>query len=375
MPIPSELLKEALSISLERIARIHWMFGDQFPTSGKTVTTYRLTANDNWVTGFWTGLLWLAYSATKNEELRSHAARLTKSFRERLDQNVHINHDLGFLYSLSARADWQLTGSQEAYQLALDAAERLSHRFRPRGSYIQAWGEPGEESQGGRIIVDTMMNLPLLFWATEKTGDIFYGEVARQHADTCARFIVRPDATTYHTYYFDQKTGAPIGPKTHQGFKDDSAWSRGQAWATFGFTAAAEWRPEEPYLEIARRTTDWFMANLPEDGVPYWDFRLTPDAPQYRDSSAGAIAAAGMLRLSRLLPASEGRIYYDHAVRLLESLSRHCLERDPEGQGLLRHASGFVFNGSYDCYLIYGDYYFLEALLMLDGKAPDFWGK
>lgn len=172
--------------------------------------------------------------------------------------------------------------------------------------------------------------------------------------------------------FLDQETGQPIGPRTHQGYSDDSLWARGQAWAVYGYALAAECLQETCLLEASRRAARRFVAELPPEGVPWWDLRLPDDAPHYYDSSAGAIAACGMLRLARLDEKSE---FHDLARALLENLVAHCLETEPQAQGLLRHGTYHAHKGwGVDAYFICGDYFFLEALLTLKGRAPDFWG-
>ncbi len=366
--------KPTLEAALERIRQHHRAFDNRFPTIGEG-SAYKLTENDHWLAGFWTGLLWLAYVATGDQDLRHHAEALLPSFQERLEKQVHINHDLGFLFTLSARAQWQVTGHRGARDLALRAARDLLQRFRPQGRYIQAWGAVGDPQEGGRMIVDTMMNLPLLFWATKETGDSKYQDAAHQHAETSLRYLLRTDGSTYHTFFLDQETGAPLGPRTHQGYADDSLWARGQAWAINGFALAAEWCREQRFLDAAARAASRFMAELPADLVPTWDLRLPEDASKYRDSSAGAIAASGMLRLAGLDFENKHGEFHHAAHTILSALVSHCLETKPEAQGLLRHGTYHAHKGwGVDAYFICGDYFFLEALLMLEGRAPDLWG-
>jgi unsaturated chondroitin disaccharide hydrolase len=229
--LSEELLMMAISIQddlhstlhtlFDRVRRDQAIFGDQYPTVGQG-KMYITGPNDNWLAGFWPGLLWLTYAGTNDETLKTDAAGRLISFEKRLDDMVHITHDLGFLYTLSARAQWQLTGADCARTLALRAASVLAARYRPVGSYIQAWDAIGSPENGGRIIIDTMMNIHLLFWASALTGDATYHDIARQHADTSAECLVRDDYSTYHTFFFDQETGEAIGPKTHQGYSDDS---------------------------------------------------------------------------------------------------------------------------------------------------------
>jgi unsaturated chondroitin disaccharide hydrolase len=372
-------LPSALAESLARIRRHHRAFGDQFPVVGKG-TRYELSENNHWLAGFWTGLLWLAYAATGDEDLRVHAESLLTTFRERLEQRVHITHDLGFLFGLSARAQWQLTGDERARDLALQAARELVQRYRPAGRYIQAWGDVGDPEEGGRAIIDTMMNLPLLFWAARETADLAYHQAAQEHARTTLRHLLRPDGASYHTFFFEQASGRPIGPRTHQGYADDSLWARGQAWAIYGFAVAADWCQEESLLDAARRAARRFMAELPPDGVPTWDLRLPADAPHYRDSSAGAIAAGGLLRLARLAAGAERDEFHQSALALLDALIANCFETRPEAQGLLRDGTYHAHKGwGVEAYFISGDYFFVEALLGLvstppERKSPDFWG-
>ena len=367
-------LESALAVSLARLRGGRRAFGGQFPTVGDG-SHYRLAANDNWLAGFWTGLLWLAYAATGEEGMRAQAESLLPTFRERLDSWVHITHDLGFLFTLSARAQWQLTGDEPARRLALLAAKELAKRFRLTGKYLQAWGQIGDPDEGGRAIIDTMMNLPLLFWASEQSGNPECHRLARQHAETSLRHLLRPDGASYHTFFFDRDTGEPVGPRTHQGYADDSLWARGQAWAIYGFALAAEWCREPSFLEAARRAARCFMSELPPDGVPTWDLRLPGDAPHYRDSSAGAIAACGMLRLARLADGRGDGDFHTWACKLLDALAVHCFETEPGAQGLLRHGTYHARKGlGVDAYFICGDYFFLEALLAVAGKAVDFWG-
>jgi len=381
-------LHEARARSLARIQRHHRALGAQFPTTGEG-TRYRLGANDNWLAGFWAGLLWLAYAATGRADLRAHAEALLPSFARRLEQRVHITHDLGFLYTLSARAQWQLAGDGAARDLALRAAADLLQRYRPAGGYVQAWGPLGDPDEGGRAIIDTMMNLPLLFWAGRETGDPAYTQAAACHADTSRHYLLRSDGASYHTFFFDQATGEPLGPRTHQGYADDSLWARGQGWAIYGFALAAEWTGEVEHLEAARRAARRFLAELPPEGVPTWDLRLPGDAPRYPDSSAGAITAGGLLRLARLEGEEGGTEVRAAALALLAALVAGCLEDEPEGQGLLRHGTYHAHKGlGVDAYFICGDYFFLEALLGVErgggpgtGLAPadpaavDFWGR
>ncbi|MEM7114633.1 MAG: glycoside hydrolase family 88 protein [Chloroflexota bacterium] len=345
-------------------------FNGRFPNSTDN-HTYKLNDNVNWLAAFWPGMLWLSYAVTGEAVFRETAVSLLPTFHDRLQKQVHISHDLGFLFTLSARAQWQLTGDETAKKLALVAAEQLLGRYRQPGNFIQAWGPVGEERRGGQIIGDTMMNVHLLFWASEQTGDPRYREAAYNHTQHSCQLLVREDGSSFHTYFFNQETGEPIEGRTHQGAGDDSCWARGQAWLIYGFALAAQWCDEPAFLEAARQTAVYFLSNLPPDKIPFWDFRLTARQPRYRDSSAAAIAICGLLRIAQLSNDSAMRA---EGEALLKALITHCFETDPAGQGLLKHGALHIPKGwTPDGYLIFGDYFFLEALLTVEGRNPDLW--
>jgi unsaturated chondroitin disaccharide hydrolase len=362
-------IQTVLEHALNRVKTNCSAYGLEFPTRGYPV--YETAPNNHWVAGFWPGMLWLAYYATQDPELRAKAEALFPSFTERLKKRVDMSHDLGFLYTLSARAAWLLTGNRMARDLGLRAAQELTKRFNPRGNYIQAWGKIGEESEAGRVIIDCMMNLPLLYWAAEETKDDVYCEVAHHHAASTLRYLVRQDGSTYHTFFFDPQSGQPIGGKTCQGCADESLWTRGQAWAIYGFALTAQWLDDADFLAAAQKIADRFLTESPVDSTPLWDLRLSADAPRYLDSSAGAIAACGLLRMAQLTGDGD---YHREAKTLIRTLSVECLEIEPNRQGLLKYGAQNVPEGHANDYLIYGDFFFLEALLMLTGQAPDFWG-
>ncbi len=371
----STLVDMTLQQAVESIRRNIPRFGDRYPHNGDGLT-YILTDNDHWMTSFWTGQLWLAYAVSGDDVFRREAERRLASFAHRLANRIAENHDLGFLYTLSARAQWQLTGDEAARQLAIDAAERLITRFHPKGEYIQAWGRMNDPVEGGRMIVDCLMNLPLLFWASHQTGDPKYADIAARHVRTSLRYLVRPGDHTYHTFFFNQETGEPLGGRTAQGYADDSIWSRGQAWAIYGFALAAEWTGDRDLLDIARRLAERFWSELGDDLVPLWDFRVHPDGPQKRDSSAGAIAACGMFRLAALVEDAAAAQFRERAEQMTRRLTEACFETAPEAQGLLRDASYNVkTNTAVEQYMPFGDYFYLESLVTMSGRRLDFWGK
>lgn len=352
--------------------------GIERPRIGLADLTYERCGPADWVDGFWPGQLWLAYRATGDDAFRDAAAAYRPYFAERLTRPLDCDHDLGFLYSLSAVADYKLTGDAGSRAVGLAAADLLAARFNRAGRYIQAWNPrphafPDGYPVEGRIIIDCLLNLGLLYWAARESGRAELAEIATAHADTALRYLVRPDASTYHSFNFDPETGAPIAGTTVQGFADESCWSRGQAWGVHGFALVHAYTGEPRFLEASRRLAGYVAAQLPDGGVPPWDYRLPDGAGTPLDSSAGAITAAGLFLLADQDEAGAPR-WRKLASAMLRSLEDRCglLDR-PEAEGLLDHGASFVAEGLSDTMLPYGDYFFLEALLRERGETRFAW--
>lgn len=365
--------EEIIPLVTSRIRNNYAAFNGKYPAYGVNDTDYLLTPNQNWLAAFWAGMLWLTASHTGDADDLARALSLKPTFIERLDKAIRLNHDVGFLYTLYSRAGWQLTQQDDLKALTLRAAEVLLARFRPVGGYIQAWGELDDTDEEGRFIIDCMMNLPLLFWAGEQTGDSRYTDAATTHAHTSLRYLLRSDGGTYHTYFLDPQTGQGVGPRTHQGFADDSLWSRGQAWAVYGFTLAAEWTGHSELLNGAKRAADRYLLEISQDQISPWDFRLPADEKRRPDSSADAIASGGLLRLAALTGES---LYRSAAEARLLMLLDQAFDTRENAQGLLKHGTQHLPHGyGIDTYTIFGDYFFMEAVMTLAGQAPDFWGR
>jgi unsaturated chondroitin disaccharide hydrolase len=371
-------LQEALATIRRTIPKM----ADERPLIGRPDLTYRRCGADDWVEGFWSGQLWLAFAATGDPVYFQAARRQRPYFVGRLARPESHNHDLGFLYTLSAVADAKLSGDADARQMGLTAAAALARRYNRAGRFIQAWNPPRDDPAAartrlqGRMIVDCMENLALLFWAAEETGDATFREVATGHAVTSARLLVRDDGSTFHAYDHDPVSGDPLGGVTVQGAADGSCWSRGQAWGIHGFAVAAAYTGAPLFRDTACRLADFAVANLPPDGVPYWDYRLPPDAPRVRDSSAAAITAAGLFLLADTLGGPPDRVarYRRTAHAILAGLQAGYTTVDaPHAEGLLRHGASDVPRGIGDHLLPYGDYFFLEATLRGLGHRDFFW--
>ena len=326
-------------------------------------------ANVGWTTGFWPGILWLAYEWTGDDQYRRVAEMQGESFAARMRDKVEVDHhDLGFLYTPTAIAEYRLTGDEDAKAVAVEAARTLLNRFWEKPGIIQAWGRMDDPDQKGRTIVDSLMNLPLLFWASEVTGDPVFWQSAVRHAEQLQRTFVRADDTTYHTYYFDTETGAPLYGKTAQGAADESCWARGQAWAMYGFTLAYAYTKNPAFLETAQRLTDYFLAHVPSDGVVYWDLAFGDGSGEEKDSSASAIAACALLEMVKWLPDGEQKERYAQAAaQTVEALAtNYAANSIPGSNALILHGVYSKPGGNgVDEANLWGDYFYMEALIRM----------
>ncbi len=349
--------------------------GSQFPHAAPG-GVYELAEPHWWTAGFWPGLLWLLYRDGGEASLRQLAEECERRLDEPLQSYERLDHDLGFMWSLTSVANYKLTGNPESRRRALQAASHLLGRFNLQGRYIRAWNpwREGERNEG-LAIMDCMMNLPLLYWASEESGDPRFRHVAVAHATTTLRHFVRADGSTHHVIRFDPETGEVAEALGGQGYAPQSAWSRGSSWALYGFTLSYKYSGDRSFLDAAKKVAHYFIANLPEDGVPEWDFRLPAGVRRYKDSSAGACAASGLLELARLVPEEEAELYYRHGARLVRSLESVCGRWEEDApEGLLQHGTGhYPEQKNLDVPLIYGDYFFVEALAKLRGRRDIFW--
>ncbi|MBR5505096.1 MAG: glycoside hydrolase family 88 protein, partial [Clostridia bacterium] len=279
-----EVLEKALSDALIKIDKLWDDVHGNFASHASTNNVYEEVENDcGWNGGFFTGMLWLAYEATGDEKYKERALSHIPSFYKRIDDKVGVNHhDMGFLYVPSCVAAYKFTENIEAKNAAIKAADHLLTRYIEKGGYIQAWGNVGEQA---RLIIDCMNNIPLLFWASEETGDNNYYEKAYNHAVTTINNIVREDASTHHTFFFNPD-GMPDRGKTAQGASDNSCWARGQAWIVSGLPLAYRYTQEKTMPELFEKVANYYINRLPEDFVPYWDLSFTDGSGEEKDSSS-----------------------------------------------------------------------------------------
>lgn len=364
----ADLCRKAMTDALNKFEAGFDRFTKKFPHVSKNYV-YHPEENDLWTASFYPGIAYLAYDITGDESYLAHAGEYLDSFEERLELKRSINHDLGFLYTLSCVAYYKLTGDRRAGDIARRASDLLMERYNERGRYIQAWGRMGLKYPEVKIIIDTMMNLPLLYW----TGDERKREAARRHAVTSARYLIREDFSSFHTCLMNPDTGEAVAGKTHQGHADGSTWARGQAWAVYGFTLSYLYTEDEAFLIVAKKTAEYFIDNLPGNFVPYWDFTFTDENPDLRDTSAASVFVCGLLELSKYVEQEEAKFYGQVARSIMESLYKSCSTAgNPGADGFLLEGVYHRSNGANEC-TIWGDYFYFEALVRLLKDWKPYW--
>ncbi|MCL2407153.1 MAG: glycoside hydrolase family 88 protein [Defluviitaleaceae bacterium] len=326
-----------------------------------------------WTNGFWPGMLWQAYNSTGNENFRTRAEEVEERFDDLFNTFSNLHHDVGFMWLHTSAANYRLTGNARSRVRTLHAANLLAGRYNPLGKFIRAWnaGPPG------RTIVDTMMNLPILYFASKELNDPRFEAIARNHADTVARVTVRADGSCNHISDLDPVTGDILETPAGQGYASGSSWTRGNAWALYGFALSYLHTSDLRYLGISKSIAHYFIANLAlSDWITHADFR-SPKKPVKYDSSAAMIAACGMLEIAKHVDEHEKSLYISAAMNTLNACSDKFLCKDTEKDGIMFGASSLYHaqesSLETDTSLIYGDYFFTEAVLRILGKDFLIW--
>lgn len=376
--LKKEQLEAALEHALAKIKANIPTYSDCFPTAASIDGVYGKSENNGgWTQSFWTGMLWLAYEFTGDKVYLDTVKGLLPTFSNRVDNHLGMrDHDIGFIFTLSMVAGYKITGDKYMKEKAIAAAKVLGDRFREKGQFIQLAGEADcKEPALYRLIIDCLMNINLLYWAGEETGDSEFTRKAFAHFNSTMNNVVRPDGSTFQNFYFDQKTGEGLGGGSKQGLNDSSAWSRGQAWGVTGTPFTYSYMKNDEILEKYYSVTDYFIDHLPEDYIAYWDLSFM-DGTEPRDSSACAIAVCGLLEACKIMPLDDvhRQKYMLAAENIMNSLIEHCSTTDdPECNGLLKHGTYYYAgNRGIDECNIWGDYFYLEALMRF--LHPD-WGK
>lgn len=315
-----------------------------------------------WTNSFWAGILWQMYHATDEKKYADNAIELEKRLDKALEDYQHLDHDLGFMWLHTAVAHFRLLKDEDARKKGLHAAAILASRFQPSGNYFRAWNTPGESV----AIVDCLMNLPLLYWGSETSNNAAWKQLAMAHADMALETILRPDGSSNHIVKFDQETGEILEKPGGQGYGEGSSWTRGLAWAIYGMSLSYRHTGKEAYLDAAKRTAHYFIANAALDDYDVViDFRA-PAEPVYYDNTAAVCAACGLLELSEHVGEYEKRLYVEPALRLLHKVTERFCNWNVEEDGITTAGSARYHKADdREVPIIYGDYFLLEAILRI----------
>lgn len=324
------------------------------------------TTYSNWVSGFFPGVLWYLYANTPTDELKTYAELYTE--RVELAKNITSNHDVGFMLNCSFGNGYRLTHNAHYLEVLKTGAESLATRYNDTVRSIKSWNKRGKWKFP--VIIDNMMNLELFTFIYKELGEEKFNYMANAHAMTTLKNHFRPDYSCYHVVSYNPETGAVEMKQTHQGYADESAWARGQAWALYGYTMMYRETGRQEYLEQARHIAHFIKNHprLPEDKIPYWDFDYPDTSNALRDASAGAIMASAFAELSQLDKSEDAKEWLKLAEIQVRSLSspEYLAEVGTNGNFILKHSVGnFNKKSEVDVPLTYADYYYVEALLRL----------
>ncbi|WP_026464241.1 glycoside hydrolase family 88 protein [Adhaeribacter aquaticus] len=337
--------------------------GDEFPRSYDAKTNKLVTSgSDWWCSGFYPGTLLYLFEKTKDQSLYNEALRIMKPLAK--EQYNKGTHDLGFMMFCSFGNANRIAPKPEYKEIMLNSARSLATRFSPTTGTIRSWDS---EKQDFIVIIDNMMNLELLFWASKVSGDPTFRDIALTHANTTMKNHFRPDYSSYHVINYNPETGAVKEKKTAQGYADESAWARGQAWGLYGYVVMYRETKDAKYLEQANNIAGFYLnhPNLPKDKVPYWDFNAPNIPKSLRDASAASITASALIELSGYVDKTTGAKYIADAETMLRTLSmpKYKASLGTNGGFILKHGVGhFPKQSEIDVPLTYGDYYFVEAM-------------
>lgn len=403
----SSLIKDSLFISenfknaqkhLNKMLQVADVKALQYPRTINKNGVLVTTDMYDWTPGFFPGLLWNTYEFNQDDKLQAEAIKWTQSLEPL--KNFEEHHDLGFMMYCSYGNAYRFTKNKLYKDILVQSARSLSTRYNATTGSIKSWNTfnswHGNKKYSFPVIIDNMMNLELLFFASAVTGDTSFKHIALTHALNTMKNQIRSDYSSYHVVCYDTLTGKVEGTETAQGLADNSTWARGQAWGIYGFTMVYRESKDKRFLKTAQGMADYFInhPNLPADKVPYWDFNLLEKGyipgvnsnannvmDLFRDASAASITASALLELS-LYSGVKGKKYYDFAIQILHSLASANYMAAPgtNANFILKHSVGSIpHNGEIDVPLIYADYYFLEALnrynQMSQGKPFPYWFK
>ena len=323
-----------------------------------------------WTNGFWPAEMWQMYLETGDDCYRKEAERSEIMMDEALRDVLTLHHDVGFMWLINSGVRYAIDGNKDSLVRTLFCANMLAGRYNING-FIRAWNGEGRE---GWSIIDTMMNLPLLHYASQYTGDPRYSKIAIQHAHTAQKHFIREDGSSHHIVCFNPDTGAVVDTPTGQGYAPGTSWSRGQGWALYGFMLSYVYTGEQSFMDTARRVADYFLAHIPADHIPPVDFKQ-PAEPDLKDNCAGGIAACGLLELANALgddPFTEH--YRNAAINMLKAMDEKCSDWTHSTPAILTMCTSAYHDvPGHHIAMNYGDYFFIEGIRRLNGEERLLW--
>jgi len=319
-----------------------------------------------WTNGFWPAIMWLMYASTNDSIFREVAENAEAMLDTPLQKYSDLDHDAGFLWHISAGANYRLTGNEKSKARAFYAAKFLASRYNIRGEFIRAWN--GKDRQGWTII-DTMMNIPLLYWASREADDPRFRFIAESHADMTMKNHVRPDGSVKHIIIHDYINGGVIDELRGQGFEVGTSWSRGQGWGLYGFILSYIHTGKQEYLDTAKRIAHYFISCVCNDWLPRCDFRSPPD-PVIYDSTASGLSACALLEIAKAVPELERETYINAALNILKAADKKFCNWEENEDSIVQMGTGAYHDKRHHYPIIYGDFFFIEAVYKL--KEFDF---
>jgi len=352
----SQNIKSAETLALKKLLiSTYDVPENQYPIFTNSTNKWVLTTSKSWTSGFYPGCLWYGYQLSGNAQLKNMAEQFTQGLFE--EQYTTSHHDVGFMIFNSYGLGYKINGNESYKNVILQAAKSLSTRFNKNVGCIQSWNGDFQ------VIIDNMMNLELLFWATKNSGDSTYYKMAVSHANKTIQNHIREDGSSFHVVHYDPETGDVMRKRTAQGYSDNSTWARGQAWGIYGFTMCYRETGNIEYLNTAVKMADYYISHLPEDSIPYWDFNLPENYERdFKDASAATIALSGLIELNSFVNSSK---YQNTITSTLNSLMEKYLIENSSESGIINHCAYHANDPNpdfWDSATIWGDYYFLEAL-------------
>lgn len=323
-----------------------------------------------WTNGFWGALMWIMYLGTKNEEYKATAENTEELLDEAFNHYEELHHDVGFMWNITSGTNYRITGNEKSKNRFCTAAALLASRYNIEGGFLKAWN--GKEERAGLTIIDSMMNIPMLYRASKEENDQRFSYIAKSHAAMTMKDHIRPDGSVNHIVVHNPATGEVLETQGGQGYGVGSSWSRGQAWAVYGYALSYIHTGNKEYLDVAKRVAHYFIANLASNNyLPLVDFR-SPEEPVLYDSTAGAIAACGLIEIAKLVPEFEKKIYIDAAMKILTSIEKEFCDWSENEDSVLQKGTEAYDRGIH-MPIIYGDFFFAEALFKLKGNDFLIW--